>query len=187
MMGGGDRNLGDTGQRGVSLISGIAEGLRGTGALIVGSEVAGCKDGIDAADSARRVAAAEGGLVFVLAERDGLTSCELFFLDRLGPVADRAVVVVFDLSDGRTGEDSREGFGELVADVARVVCNLFVASREEVDESRAVGLQSPGTGWSLPAADVDVWAGSVGSWVALKMGVDLSSIVTFFFGGRGRC
>ncbi len=51
--GGGDRSLGDIGQRGVSLISGLAEGFWATGALIVVSEAAGCRVGIDAADNAR--------------------------------------------------------------------------------------------------------------------------------------
>jgi hypothetical protein len=51
--GGGDRSLGDIGQRGVSRISGIVEGFWGTGAFIVESEVVGCSVGVDGADNAR--------------------------------------------------------------------------------------------------------------------------------------
>jgi len=39
--GGGERSLGDTGQRGGSLISEVTEGFCGTGAFIVVSEEAG--------------------------------------------------------------------------------------------------------------------------------------------------
>lgn len=70
--GGGDRSLGDIGQRGVSRISGLVEGFWGTGAFIVESELEGCRVGVDAADNARCVAAAEGGLE--VTERAGLTS-----------------------------------------------------------------------------------------------------------------
>lgn len=120
----------------------------------------------------------------MLAERDGLTSWWLFFLDRLGPVADRAAVV--DLRVGLTGDGSREGLGEFAADAARLVCNFFVAGREEVVESRTVAFEDMETGWSLPT--VEVLAGSADSWVTLEMGVFLSSIVAIFFGRRrGRC
>jgi len=113
-IGGGDRSRGDTGQRGASLISDVIEGFWGTGARIVGSDCTGCRAGIDAADRALCVAAAEGGFVCVLDERDGLTSCTLFFLDRPGPV-ERAVDELDLFSEGRTGEDSLEGRGLLAA------------------------------------------------------------------------
>ncbi|EHL00428.1 hypothetical protein M7I_3714 [Glarea lozoyensis 74030] len=71
---------------------------------------------MDVAERARCVAAAEGGLLEMLEERDGLTSCELFFLDRPGPEV-RAETT--GLAVGRTGDGSREGIGELVAEGAR--------------------------------------------------------------------
>ena len=85
------------------------------GAFIVGSGVAGCSVGVAAVDSALCCAAADGGLVLVLAGREGLTSLALFFLDLPGPDG-RAVVEVVDLSAGRTGDPSLEGIGEFVAD-----------------------------------------------------------------------
>src|SRR5450756_16116 len=94
LTGGGERSLGDTGQRGVSLISDVMEGFWGTGAFTVESEEAGWRVGMEAADNALCWAAAEGGFVFVLAARDGLTSWVLFFLDRPGPVVERAEVPV---------------------------------------------------------------------------------------------
>jgi hypothetical protein len=48
----------------------------------------GWRVGIGAADNALGVAAAEGGFVLALANRDGLTSCTLFFLDRPAPCAE---------------------------------------------------------------------------------------------------
>lgn len=50
----------------------------------------------------------------MLVDRDGLTSCTLFFLDRPGPV-ERAVDELDLFSEGRTGEDSLEGKGLFVA------------------------------------------------------------------------
>jgi hypothetical protein len=74
-MGGGERNLGDIGQRGPSLSSVVTEGFRGVGVIIDGSDVTACKCGMDVADNALCVAAADGGLVvLILAEREGLTS-----------------------------------------------------------------------------------------------------------------
>lgn len=73
MIGGGDRNRGDTGQRGVSLGSLLIADFCGTGALIVKSEEAGWSWGIDVAERARCVAAAEGGFIDEV-DRAGLTS-----------------------------------------------------------------------------------------------------------------
>lgn len=117
LTGGGDRSLGDTGQRGVSLISDVTKGFWGIGALIVESDVTGCKFGVVAADNALWVAAADGGLVVVLVDREGLRSCVLFFLDLPGPAVER--LDVFDLFCGLIGDDSLEGTGELAADVFR--------------------------------------------------------------------
>lgn len=72
MRGGGDRSLGDIGQRGVSRISGLEASFWGIGAFI--ESEAGLRVGIDAADNARCVAAAEGGFVVEEVERAGLTS-----------------------------------------------------------------------------------------------------------------
>lgn len=75
MTGGGERSLGDIGQRGPSLSSVATEGFRGVGVIIDGSDATACKCGMDVADSALCVAAADGGLVvLILAERDGLMS-----------------------------------------------------------------------------------------------------------------
>lgn len=63
VIGGGDRSLGDTGHRGASLISDVMEAFWGTGARIEGSDWVGCRVGIEAAESALCVAAAEGGFV----------------------------------------------------------------------------------------------------------------------------
>jgi hypothetical protein len=73
-IGGGDRSLGDIGQRGGSLSSVGAGGFCGVGALIVGSDETGCKAGVTIADSVLCCAAAEGGLLLVLPALDGLTS-----------------------------------------------------------------------------------------------------------------
>ena len=59
-----------------------------------------------------------------VAPRDGLMSWTLFFRDRPGPV-ERAEEVL-DFSGGRTGEDSLEANGELLADAARVETVFFV-------------------------------------------------------------
>ncbi len=101
---------------------------------MIGSEETGCKDGTAVADNALCVTAVEGGFVVVLAVRDGLTSCELFFFDRLGPVA---LAEVLDFCGGLTGDDSLEGIGEFVADMARFASGFFVVGIEDVDESRA--------------------------------------------------
>lgn len=98
------------------------------------SKEVGCKAGVVAADSALCWAAADGGFVLVLAERTGLTSWLLFFLDRLEPV-ERADVPV--LRAGRLGDDSLEGLGELAADGVRLGSSFFVGGIEEVDVSRA--------------------------------------------------
>lgn len=89
LTGGGDRSLGDTGQRSVSFSGGGIEGFWGTGALIGGSESAGCSLGVFTADNALWVAAAEGGLAGVLFDREGLRSCVLSFLDLPGPAVER--------------------------------------------------------------------------------------------------
>jgi hypothetical protein len=102
---------------------------------MMGSEETGCKVGIAAADNGLCVAAAEGGFVVVLAVRDGLTSCVLFFLDRLGPAA---LAEVLDFCGGLTGDDSLEGIGEFVADMARLGSGFFVVGIEDVDVSRVV-------------------------------------------------
>lgn len=52
----------------------------------------------------------------------------LFFLDR-PPVR----LWGFDVSSGRIGEDSREGFGEFVADVVCALKTFFGAGIEEVE------------------------------------------------------
>lgn len=121
--------------------------------------------GVDATDKALCVAAADGGLVFALAERAGLSSWVLFFLDRPGPGVER--VDVFGFGGGRTGDDSRDTIGEFAAEVTRLVCNFFAAGGIEdvdADDSR-MGLR--------------LSTGSAVSWVERPvMGAkDLSSMV----------
>ena len=89
------------------------------------SEGTGCKLGVDAADNALWVAAADGGLVGVLVDREGLVSWVLFFLDLPGPAVER--VDVLGLTCGLIGDDSLEGTGELAADVFRLSWSFFVA------------------------------------------------------------
>lgn len=60
----------------------------------------------------------------------------LFFLDRPGP-PERAEEV-FDFSGGRTGEDSLEANGELLADAARVESFFVVVDESSVKESRGL-------------------------------------------------
>jgi hypothetical protein len=121
---------------------------------------------MDAADNALCWAAAEGGFVFVPVERDGLTSCVLFFLDRPGPGVERAETVV--LRDGLFGDDSREGFGEFAAEGVRFGSNFFVGGTEDVEVSRA-GLDVFAAVCSLPGAAV-ISVGSVVSCVVPDMG-----------------
>ena len=130
LTGGGDRSLGDIGQRGVSLSSDGRMGFWGTGALIVVSEGAGLSEGMVVAERARCCAATDGGFVLVLVERDGLTSLALFFFDLPGPTV-RAEVLA--LRGSRTGDDSLEGMGEFEAELALWGSSLLVAG---IDESR---------------------------------------------------
>jgi len=175
LIGGGDRSRGETGQRGVSLMSEVRDSFWGTGAFIVESDEAGWRVGIEAADSALCWAAAEGGFVLVLAERDGLTSWVLFFLDRPGPVADRAELPV--LSDGRFGDDSRDGLGEFAAEGVRFGSSFFVGGIEDVEVSRA-GFEMFGAAVCSLAGDAVMSTGSVVSWVVPAIGVkDLSSMM----------
>ena len=89
------------------MISWPGKGLTGTGALRLGSDWLGSREGIEVEDSVRWVATADDGLVFVLvAARDGLMSCTLFFLDLPGP--EECTDDALDFSGGRTGEDSLE-------------------------------------------------------------------------------
>jgi hypothetical protein len=111
----------------------------------------------------------------VLAERDGLTSWELFFLDRPGPVVERAEGTL--LRVGRFGDDSLEGFGELVAEGPRFGSDFFIGGMEDVDVSRA-GWDVLAAVCSLVGAAAVMSTGSAVSWLAPVMGVKrLSSIV----------
>jgi len=176
--GGGDRNLGDVGQRGVSLGSSeVIDGFWGAAALVGGSEVAGFKLGIEATDSARCCAAADGGLVFALVDRDGMVSFALFFLDL-------PVRVVVALVPGLTGDDSLEGTGEFVADAVRVGRSRFVF-KEDVDESR-VSLGVAEIKGSLEGSEAES-LGSEVCWFRPEREVDdLSAIVAVLCGFQGR-
>lgn len=132
-MGGGDLSRGEIGQRGVSLSSEEVRVFSGAGAFTDRSEGTGWSTGVEAADKALCVAAAEGGFVLVLEAREGLISCALFFLDRPGPV-ERAEEELF-FNGGLTGETSLEIDGEFVVDVARLGRVFFVVDAGAVDES----------------------------------------------------
>ena len=116
------------------MISDVTRGFWGIGALIVGSEDTGCKFGVVAADSALWVAAADGGLAVAFADREGLGSCELFFLDLPGPGVER--LDVFDLTCGLIGEDSLEATGELAAEGVLFGWSFFAVVIDDVDDSR---------------------------------------------------
>jgi hypothetical protein len=177
LMGGGERSLGDTGQRGVSLRSEVTEGFWGTGAFMVESEEAGWRVGIEAADNALCWAAAEGGFVLALAERDGLTSWVLFFRDRPGPVVERVEVAV--LRDGRLGDDSLDGLGEFAADGVRFGSSFFVGGMEDVEVSRAgFDVFTPAAAGCSLAGGAVMSTGSAVSWVAPAMGVKGLSSMT---------
>jgi len=172
LTGGGDRSLGDIGQRGVSLGSDVTDAFCATGARIkVGSEAAGCSLGIAAVESALCCAAAEGGLI---AERAGLTSFALFFLDLPGP----DVRGIMDLSEGLTGDDSREGKGEFVADVARFDWSLFVDGTEDVDGIDA-GAGADSLAFEVVAGVVESIGSAVSCAVSEMDRKSLSSMVAF--------
>lgn len=177
--GGGDRSLGDVGQRGVSLGSSeVMDGFWGAAALVGGSDVAGFKLGIEATESARCCAAAESGLVFALVDRVGTTSFALFFRDL--PVRVVAVLV-----PGLTGDDSLEGTGELLAEAARAGKSRLVV-KEDVDESR-LNLGVTAVEASLEGAEVVVLLSSEVCWLKPASEVDdLSAIVAVLYGSRGR-
>jgi hypothetical protein len=87
----------------------------------------------------------------VLDEREGLTSCTLFFLER--PPADRAVDELgLLLSEGRTGDDSLEGNGLFAADGVGVRLGggffvvVVVVRIEDAEESRT-SLDAVGFVW----------------------------------------
>lgn len=132
---------------------------------------------MEAADNALCWAAAEGGFVFVLAERDGLRSWVLFFLDRPGPVVERAEVLV--LSDGRLGDDSLDGLGELAAEGVRFGSNFFVGG---IEVSRA-GFDVLATVCSLAGGAVPLTASTV-CWVAPVMGAKCLSSMAVWLGLR---
>ena len=86
------------------------------GSAIASWRAEGGRCGVPAADKARCIAAADGTVGMLgpgaLGVRWGLMS-ELFFLDRL---AARVAAVMPAFANGRTGEPSREGLGEVVVE-----------------------------------------------------------------------
>lgn len=114
--------------------------------------------------------------------RDG----ELFVL-----VADLTPALVFDLSDGRTGEDSRDGLGELAADAARLVCSFFVAvvvpNIDDVGGSLVTGCAVEAEAvcsWVVRGAVVSGRSGRSCLVAGLRTGVE-SMVVKSFFSGAG--
>lgn len=87
--------------------------------MIVVSDT-GCNCGVLEADNARWIEAAEGGFVVDAAEiRVGLTSLLPVFRDRSTRELDN------ERREGLAGEDSREGLGELAADLMFVPFKLW--------------------------------------------------------------
>jgi hypothetical protein len=129
MTGGGERSLGDMGQRGRSLGSAGKAAFCGMGALIVVSDTVGRSWGTVAEENGFRATAADDGIELIaLADRVGLGSWWLFFLDH-----PPARLWEFDVSSDRIGEDSREGLGEFVVDVVCVLDTFFGAGNEEFE------------------------------------------------------
>jgi len=104
----------------------------------------------------------------------------LFFLD-LDVPDDREAV---DLRGGRTGEDSREGCGEVVADVARFGSSRLVGGIVDAEKSRLAGLDDV---CSFLGGIAIVSVGSAVSCVVPETEVKgLSSIVAWWTGIRER-
>jgi hypothetical protein len=111
-MGGGDRNLGETGHLGDSLrCSWVVGDL--TGAPMLGSDVAGRRVGV--VEEERVLICEDSVGLLGLPTREGLTSWRLFFRDRvLGFVDEGRERLVRE--SGRVGDGSRETRGEAEAD-----------------------------------------------------------------------
>ena len=108
-MGGGDRNLGDTGHRGDSLrCSNDVGDFIGTGALMFGSDMAGRRVGVFVDERILEVEVDEGPVLFGLVAREGLVSCRLFFRDLVPGFVDEARELAVR-ERGRVGDVSREG------------------------------------------------------------------------------
>jgi hypothetical protein len=113
-MGGGDRNLGDTGHLGDSRKWSIVVGdLTGAPTLELGSEVVGGSVGVLAEESDLDPGA-DGGLA-CFADREGLRSCWLFFLERIPEFADEVREVAIR-DNGLVGDGSRDTRGDGAAD-----------------------------------------------------------------------
>jgi hypothetical protein len=109
------------------------------GAFMEASAATGRSVGVVTTDSALWVAAADGGLLLgVLAAREGLGSCTLFFLDLPGPAVDR--VDELDLGGGLLGDDSREVRGELAAEGFLLGWSFLMAEVVEVANDSRKGI-----------------------------------------------
>lgn len=114
--GGGDRSRGDTGQRGLSFRSGMAEGFCGVGACSGGSLLLGRKFGV-VVDDKVRVGVPRSWLLWRSC-RVGLMSWWLFLRD-LFPVC---LVDDVALRGWRDGDPSREAAGDCAAELAADDC-----------------------------------------------------------------
>ena len=116
-IGGGDRNLGDTGHRGDSRRWSNAVGdFIGTGALMFGSDMAGRRVGVFVDERILEVEVEDVPELFGRVARGGLVSCRLFFRDLVPGFVDEARELAVR-ERGRVGDVSREGRGEGAADV----------------------------------------------------------------------
>ncbi|SPQ20891.1 a4b0aba0-6f85-418c-af19-db999d8721ff [Thermothielavioides terrestris] len=113
-MGGGDRNLGETGHLGDSRRCSIAVGdLTGAPTFVPRSDVDGRRVGVFAEDRFLDAGAGVGWLC--LADREGLGSCWLFFRERIPEFADEVREAV-GRRKGLVGEGSRDARGDGAAD-----------------------------------------------------------------------
>lgn len=124
-MGGGDRNLGETGHLGDSRRCSMEVGdLTGAPTLVLGSETDGKRVGVLADVNVLDVGAGCG--TFCLDCREGLRSCWLFFRERTPEFANEVREAVRD--NGLVGDGSREGSGEAAADDDADVAEVCEAS-----------------------------------------------------------
>lgn len=124
-IGGGDRNLGDTGHRGDSLRCSWAVGDF-TGAPMDESDVTGRSVGVVVEESV--LVAEDAAGLLGRPSREGLTSWRLFFRDRVpGLVVARDAWV---RESGRVGDGSREASGEGAADEDAEVPDVWEVNLE---------------------------------------------------------
>lgn len=174
--GGGDRKRGETGQRGLSLRSGIAVGFWGVGAWIWGSLFVGRRFGVVVDESVRGTDVGSGMLDLVC--RDGLRSCWLFLRDRLA-LPSRCVDDV--LRGLRVGEASREAVGDWLTEFVAEDCfDVWLPAVAFVDGKGVPGAPACSFAISFVVGCMAVWVPSLTGGVLSMRAGELSSC-------RGAC